>query len=582
MTSDNKWIATVNLRPSHPIKDVPQKFSIHHAKDEGSAHITCQGQKRGCLVEVPENCNLALQIPSTHKPSCTIQNKEPLEVEALSRHVNACDPSPEHLLSQRLIHVKHDHNYCQFPSASRYPDSQTVAQHSDTGFASPPVQKAIRLEPSIPCLETDPKVTLHHIQAPDEGGIQRKRKTRRDADQDFKIKLQTAIEQSLLPCWSQQTHISKSERDTLIDSFIYYCAARERARLQKLSSVVPQALSHSRFECPIISGSNPQHFCNVHREDDRESIGILNFMRQHPSYKTYLTSKTMMDMEFSNFILTLVICRIFNSENTLRNLGFISPERLNSIYQDYQSNPEKYKKHPAYQLNVTYGKAGLDMGQFIFELIPAAIRLFPGLSSRLQRPMRIETLSQELNTCLKQALPFWYQKQPNGVAVHKFKPPRATLNPSGLSKRDLGIYEFKMQDGKILRKKQGSQTSFTDTRTTAETFNYQFNFSQAFADAATLCPNLVDPKSGMIPGPGTKQALSHLRDKSRSKPDMQEELKTLYAEIKSQWPDVLGPFNIITLEHSLCEWTRWLANTLSCRKLSKPYKPRASLSAVPQ
>ena len=300
-------------------------------------------------------------------------------------------------------------------------------------------------------------------------------------------------------------------------------------------------------------------------------------MQEHPSCKAYKSNGTMTDDEFRHFILSLVIGRLFNSEEAFRNLDHVSMTSLKAIYNAYHVDKSRFKKHPAYQLNSTYGKAGMDMAQFIFELVPMAVAQLPPLSQLKpsQAPLSIVRLSEQLNTCLQEALPAWYAKLPNQTSYHEYRPPGTIENRPGSETRKSGWYEFQMRDNKIVHRPKDSKDDFKDTHVTTGTLNYKFNFSQAFADAAALCPNLVSLDSGMVPGTGTKTALDRFNPGRKGKANEQAELQAWYQELKKDWPQELpGSFNVVTLEHSLCEWVRWLEVRLGHSAGKKNYNPK--------
>lgn len=598
------WTVVMDSSPPPLTSDPSPDFSAFQSSD-GSIRATCWGHFKEYLLRVPVGCEVLMHMPATKVAQCAIKKKEDFSLVSMASNMEVCDPCSEFLLKhQQEAAAQACSGGSQLTQAeSEDTDSETITSEQDD---KGPVPKKPRLSlppesptptpsaPDVPCVYTiimaDAPTDSVDASAGSAGMIPsaatkpgRKRKIFSGRkNQGFENVLQTAMEQKTIPQW-QQTEEKQTREDALKNSFLFYCVAREKARYKKLRQLPPQALSDPRFDCPVINGGQgqpAQRFCNIHREDDYESIGILDQMQTHPSVTAYKSNGNMTDDEFRHFILTLVIGRLFNSGDTLRNLGHVSLANLETVYGLCEADKSKLSRHAAYMLNNAYGKVGMDMKRFIFELVPLAVKQMPPLSELrlVQEPLPIETLSEKLNECLQKALPIWYAQQKNQIAIHEFKTPRSTANKPVSETRRSGTHEFKMEGEKVFSRPAGSQGEFKYAHAQSTTLNYKFNFSQAFADAAALCPNLVSLDSGMVPGTGTKSALDHFNPDRRGNANDQAGLQQLYLGLKDQWPAELGVFNKVTLEHSLCEWNRWLEVRLGHREGRKAYKPRGGTS----
>ncbi len=391
-------------------------------------------------------------------------------------------------------------------------------------------------------------------------------------------KTNDSVNTAILPGWRKSVLKeggleSMSEFDALIDSFIYFSASREKARYKKERIKIPPELDKSALNDSIVwgqaDGRGCVKFCNIHREDDRQSKAIFMWARQHSFYKRYERGDPKItDAEFVDFMQSLTIARLFNSESTINKLGQLTKENVDSAYARYKANSSNYPRSNAYQLNPAYGKFGMNMRQFIFELIPD---VFSDFTLFTNPPHLIDEVAKGLNAQLQKKMVEWVQKQPQPF-THKVK---SQKKAKGASEKHSEItYEYKVDDDTVCRKVHGGGDAFKNLD--EKSLNYTFNFAQALADIAYLCPELISLDSPMVIGIGARKAVDSFLRNDKTGAEYSTLVKALQEEIKPSWPSVLGPFNLITLEQSLCEWNHWLSLNQDSNKKRKLYKPASS------
>ncbi|MTI12389.1 hypothetical protein [Sansalvadorimonas verongulae] len=295
-------------------------------------------------------------------------------------------------------------------------------------------------------------------------------------------------------------------------------------------------------------------FCNIHREDDRVSRGLF------ASHKCFMDSLglpkqalSLSQNSFNDLFYRVLLGRFLKDANVLDKLGSVSLSNSSSLratLEQIQQSPNGRVYTSAYVINPQYSNYGATLEDVIFEWLPAVVANAHLHSKSSGQKLSIEQAVKELNSCFPQAIRQWFFQK--AERKHTIKGTEYTFQLDRLG-------ENVVSAGKPSKP--------------LSSFTLSFIFCQAIMDLAELTEGVIDKQSVPLTGPGSKLALDWLTKlkvddspiAARKKESYASQLCQLHHKLTVdegspvRWPDeYLKPLSLICLEHTLCEWRRWI------------------------
>ena len=331
----------------------------------------------------------------------------------------------------------------------------------------------------------------------------------------------------------------------LLNSLIWFSAAREKRRHQEQNQPSP-LLDMGTLDVSIF---DHQRYCNVHRENDPMTIELTK-LHDETIKGQELTSEL-----FNNLLFQAIIGRTVHDMQCLKDLGDLDVKEPDNAHANMKKDEKRAWGVSGYHVNPTYGSYGADKEDMLFNWLPKAIikaNLFE------KKTFTIEAAIEALNDGLTTGIKEWFDPDKGGQSVRKHWVHRQGLCRFTWQPNEQKVTCTPVEGGKTTSKKP-------------DAYNLSFVLSRALMDLAQVSDNIVSNKGLTITGPGAKHGIQLLMQ-AGSKPLKSATKESTYGQQLQQWvaklndptskvlwPEaLLGKMDCNTLEHVLCEWTRWL------------------------